>query len=219
MKIIAINGSPRKNWNTDSLLRKALEGAASQNAETEIVHLYDLKYKGCISCFACKIKDGSYTCALQDDLTSILEKLKSADAIIFGSPIYFMNVTSGTSSFLERFFFPYIKYSKETPSLFPKKLPTGFIYTMNITKEQLDESKINLNPYEMFIEMVLGEKPMLLYSYNTYQYSDYNKYESSMFDEKEKSKYRAEQFPLDCQTAFEMGKSLAKNAEMNKVNL
>lgn len=65
MKIIAINGSPRKNRNTATLLNKALEGAASQGAETELIHLYDLNYKGCVSCFACKIKNGkSYANAL-----------------------------------------------------------------------------------------------------------------------------------------------------------
>ncbi|XWX63056.1 flavodoxin family protein [Desulfitobacterium sp. AusDCA] len=48
MKVIAINGSPRKNKNTATLLNKALEGA-----ETELIHLYDLNYKGCVSCFAC----------------------------------------------------------------------------------------------------------------------------------------------------------------------
>jgi Multimeric flavodoxin WrbA len=54
MKIIAFNGSPRKKWNTATLLQKALDGAASKGAETELIHLYDLNYKGCISCFACK---------------------------------------------------------------------------------------------------------------------------------------------------------------------
>ncbi len=47
MKVIAINGSPRKKWNTAQLLNKALEGAKSQGAETELVNLYDLEYKGC----------------------------------------------------------------------------------------------------------------------------------------------------------------------------
>ena len=56
MKIIAINGSPRKGWNTDILLKKALEGAASAGAETEMVYLYDLKFRGCISCMACKLR-------------------------------------------------------------------------------------------------------------------------------------------------------------------
>ena len=51
MTIIGINGSPRKNWNTATLLTNALEGAASQGAETEIVHLYDLDFKGCTTPF------------------------------------------------------------------------------------------------------------------------------------------------------------------------
>jgi hypothetical protein len=72
MKVIAFNGSPRKDWNTAALLGKALEGAASQGAETELFHLYDLNYKGCVSCFACKTRNGkSYgRCAVKDDLTS-----------------------------------------------------------------------------------------------------------------------------------------------------
>ena len=54
--IIAINGSPRKNGNTAALLNKALEGASSQGATTEMINLYDLNFKGCMSCFACKLK-------------------------------------------------------------------------------------------------------------------------------------------------------------------
>ena len=71
MKVLAVNGSPRKNWNTATLLRKALEGAASQGAETEFIHLYDLNFKGCQSCFACKTIGGkSYgKCARKDDIT------------------------------------------------------------------------------------------------------------------------------------------------------
>ena len=52
MYVLAINGSPRKNWNTATLLNKALEGAAAQGVQTELIHLYDLNFKGCISCFA-----------------------------------------------------------------------------------------------------------------------------------------------------------------------
>ena len=58
MKILAVNGSPRKNWNTATLLGKALEGATSQGAETEFDHLYDLNFKGCQSCFSCKTMGG-----------------------------------------------------------------------------------------------------------------------------------------------------------------
>ena len=84
MYVLAINGSPRKNWNTATLLNKALEGAAAQGAQTDLIHLYDLNFKGCISCFACKRKDGkSYgKCAYHDDLSPVLEKIEKADAII-----------------------------------------------------------------------------------------------------------------------------------------
>jgi multimeric flavodoxin WrbA len=58
MKVIALNGSPRKKWNTSTLLKHALDGAASRGAKTELIHLYDYNYKGCISCFACKLKGG-----------------------------------------------------------------------------------------------------------------------------------------------------------------
>jgi len=58
MQVIGINGSPRKQWNTATLVAKALEGAAAQGAQTELVHLYDLDFKGCTSCFACKTRGG-----------------------------------------------------------------------------------------------------------------------------------------------------------------
>ncbi|MEI6423251.1 MAG: NAD(P)H-dependent oxidoreductase, partial [Lentisphaerota bacterium] len=54
MKAIAFNGSPRKKWNTVTLIENALEGAASKGADTELVHLYDYDFKGCVSCLACK---------------------------------------------------------------------------------------------------------------------------------------------------------------------
>jgi multimeric flavodoxin WrbA len=56
LKVLAINGRPRKTWNTAMLLQKALEGAASHGGETELGHLYDLDFKGCTSCFACKLQ-------------------------------------------------------------------------------------------------------------------------------------------------------------------
>ena len=98
MKLFAINGSPRKKWNTAVLLEKALEGAASAGAETEIVHLYDLDYRGCTSCFACKMVGGKSEgrCAMRDGLTPVLKKIEEeAGALIIrphliegeGSPV------------------------------------------------------------------------------------------------------------------------------------
>lgn len=214
MKIIAINGSPRKNWNTATLLNKALEGAASQGAETELINLYDLKYRGCVSCFACKRKDGQHgKCAMNDDLTQVLEKLETADAIIFGSPIYYMNITSGMTALLERFLYSHSIYSAEIPTVYPKKINSGFIYDMNATEKQIEEFGLrqSLNLRENMIARTLGIPMESVYSYDTYQFPDYEKYESSMFLEEAKAKQKAEQFPIDCQKAFDMGTKFALN--------
>ena len=141
MNVIAINGSPRKKWNTATLLGHALEGAASQGADTELVHLYDLDYTGCTSCFACKLKGGkSYgKCAVQDELTPILEKIPDAGALILGSPVYFGTVTGMMRCFMERLLFPYLAYTQPPSSLFPLEIPTAFVYTMNVSEQLMKE--------------------------------------------------------------------------------
>ena len=213
MKVLAFNGSPRKKWNTNTLLEKALEGAASQGAETELTHLYDLNYKGCISCFACKTKGGkSYgRCAVKDDLAPIFKKIETADAFILGSPIYYGTVSGEMKSFIERLLFPYMTYSDPPQLLFPKKIKTGFIYTMNVTEEQMKKfgfaQHIRLN--EIILKMIFGASESL-FSCDTYQFEDYSKVVSDRFDANKKAQRRKEVFPKDCEKAFEMGARFAK---------
>jgi len=213
MKILAINGSPRKNGNTATLLNKALEGAASQGATTEMIHLYDLNFKGCVSCFACKLKGGkSYgKCAYKDDLSPVLEKIENADAIILGSPIYFGNVTGEMRSFIERMAFPYTVYDKDYSSLFKRKIPVGFIYTMNVNENMVKEWGYDrvLNATENRMGKIFGASESL-YVTDTYQFNDYSKYVVTAFDEAHKAKRRKEEFPKDCEKAFEMGVRFVK---------
>ncbi|MDD3224121.1 MAG: NAD(P)H-dependent oxidoreductase [Clostridium sp.] len=215
MKVIAINGSPRKNKNTATLLAKALEGAASCGAETELIHLYDKNYKGCISCFSCKLKNGkSYgKCALHDDLTPILEKISNANAIILGSPIYLHSVTAAMKSFLERLIFQYLVYDTNHSTLFQRKMPAGFIYTMNVTREQFKaEYENDLKPLQSYIRKTFGSFESLIVN-DTYQFNDYSKYIAPLFNEKKKRKVKEEQFPKDCQNAFDMGVRFVKQAK------
>ena len=213
MKVIAINGSPRKNWNTATLLEKALEGAASEGAETELIHLYDLDFKGCISCFACKLKGGKSfgKCAVKDELTPVLERLENADAVILGSPIYLGNFTGEMRSFMERYIFPYITYSIDIQTFYPKNIPVGFIYTMNITEDLFELVGINklIESNEWVATRIFGYSEPLC-STDTYQFDDYSKYVSSIFNPQEKAKRREEVFPQDCQKAFEMGARFVK---------
>ena len=212
MRIIAFNGSPRKEWNTATLLKKALEGASLQGAKTEMVHLYDLNYKGCISCFACKKKGGeSYgKCVVKDALKPIFEKVETVDTVIFGSPIYLGTVTGQMQSFLERLMFPYLTYTDPPGSLFPKKIHTGFIYTMGVTEENMNEFGYGQRfaIIERFLKIIFGSGETLL-SFDTYQFEDYSKVVAPRFDPVQKLKRRKEIFPQDCQKAFEMGIRLA----------
>lgn len=213
MKVMAFNGSPRKKWNTATLLEKALEGAADQGAETDLIHLYDLRFKGCISCFECKTIGGkSYgRCAVKDGLTPILQRVEEADAIILGSPIYFGTVSGEMHSFMERLLFPFFTYTEPPQSLFPKRIPTGFIYTMNVTEEVMKEwgYSQHFDKNQKFLEVVFGSSESLC-SFDTYQFKDYTKVLATRFDAAHKAKRRQEVFPQDCQRAFEMGARLVR---------
>ena len=212
MKVIAINGSPRKKWNTATLLEKALEGAASQGADTEIVHLYDIDFKGCMSCFSCKLKDGkSYgKCAMNDGLTPILENLSHADAFILGSPIYFGTVSGEMRSFMERLLFPYLIYARPPGSLFSRKIPTAFIYTMNVSEEQMKEYSypVHFSLNENILGRIFGQAESL-YSYETLQFEDYDKVVFSYVDPEVRLERRRTVFPEDCSKAFALGARLA----------
>ena len=112
IKAVFLDGGPRKDKNTAQALHKAMQGALDAGAEVEYIRLFDLDFKGCHSCFACKVK-GQQThgvCAIKDELRPVLEKAVEADVVIIGSPVYFSYPTGTTRSFLERFAFPNYTY-------------------------------------------------------------------------------------------------------------
>lgn len=211
MNVIAVNGSPRKKWNTATLLREAMAGASSAGASTEMVNLYDLHYRGCISCFACKRKGGNLGhCAMRDGLTDLLESIASCDVLLLGSPIYFGNVTGTMRSFMERLLFASMTYNSGGRFTFPGKLTSAFIYTMNVSSDMMDELGYReiFSRNQALLERLGGPSEVLV-SNDTYQFDDYSNYEASMFDERHKAQVRAEQFPLDLRNAFDLGARLA----------
>ena len=208
MKVLAFNGSPRKEWNTAMLLKSALEGAASRGAEVELVNLYDLDYKGCTSCFACKLKGGkSYgRCAMRDELTPFLHKIETAEGILLGSPVYLGAATGAMRALFERLIFPFYTYTDPPVSLYPGKTRLGVLYTFGAPEEMAVQRgwDRSLSEASAFMERVLGPVETLLV-YDTLQFDDYSKYVAPRFDPEAKMKRRKEIFPQDLRKAFELG--------------
>lgn len=213
MKVIAVNGSPRKKWNTARLLEKTLEGAAAAGAEAKLVHLYDLSFQGCASCFACKRTGGpSYgRCAVRDGLTPLLDELAEADAIVLGSPVYLYAETGEMRSCMERLCFQYLRYANPPATLFSRRIRTALIYTMNIPEALVTAT--GLSPHieisRGFMERTFGHCETLLAT-DTLQFDDYSKYENTLFDPDAKQRRNRDVFPQDEARAVALGRRLAE---------
>ena len=100
MKILAINGSPRTiRSNTRILAQFVLEGAAETGMETEMIDLCDLRVMPCTACEACSLNG---TCVNDDDVPSLVDRMKEADGIVFASPVYIDNVSGQMKVFFDR---------------------------------------------------------------------------------------------------------------------
>ena len=104
MKVLMINGSPRKQGNTFVALSEAAKTLEQQGIETEIVHIGVKPIRGCIACGQCKAKQLG-KCAFDDDVcNSISAKLDGADALIVGSPVYYGQPNGAVLSLIQRMF-------------------------------------------------------------------------------------------------------------------
>lgn len=208
-KIIIIDGGPRKDFNTASMLKKFAEGASSVGNDIEVktIRLYGLDYKGCMSCMACKIKGkASNVCKFKDALTPILEEIAQADGLVLGSPIYFGDVTGQMRTFLERLAFPWLSYNDYSMTA-PKRMPVVLMETMNGLPD-----RNNSNGYgsmELCIDNALGKSEHII-AYNTYQVKDYSQFELGAFSEEAKRQYRDTHWEEDLQKAFDAGKQMAE---------
>ena len=204
-----IDGGPRKNFNTASMLQKFAEGAKYVSSEIEVktVRLYDLDYKGCMSCMACKIKGrASNVCKFKDALAPILEEIAQADGLVLGSPIYFGQITGQMQAFLERLSFPWLSYNDYSMTA-PKRMPVVLMETMNGLPDKNNSQ--GYGPMEYCITSALGE-PEHINAYNTYQVKNYDRFELAGFSEEAKRQWRDEHWDQDLQNAFDAGKRMAE---------
>ena len=101
-KVIAINGSPRKNGNTSILLGHIREELENEGISTEEVNLGGGVARGCTACMKCAENQDGH-CVFNDDIVnSCIDKMVGADGIILGSPVYFLDVTAEMKGLIDR---------------------------------------------------------------------------------------------------------------------
>jgi multimeric flavodoxin WrbA len=102
MKVIAFNGSARKNGNTAILIGYVFEELKAEGIETEMVQLAGKNIPGCIACYKC-VDNKDQQCGVMDEfLNGCIDKMKEADGIILASPTYFADVSSNLKSLIDR---------------------------------------------------------------------------------------------------------------------
>ena len=100
-EIVVFNGSPRMDGNNVTLLNLIAKGARDSGAEVHWYTLFKMKFMACQSCFFCRLHDD---CAVNDELHEALQKVKTADAVVVGSPIYLMQMTGPVKNLYDRLF-------------------------------------------------------------------------------------------------------------------
>ena len=102
MKVVAFNGSGRKDGNTAILLNTVLDELSQEGIETEFIQLAGKNLQGCIACYKC-FKNKDKKCSVDtDNLNEYLDKMIKADGILLGSPVYFTDVTPGIKALIDR---------------------------------------------------------------------------------------------------------------------
>jgi multimeric flavodoxin WrbA len=101
VKLVAIAGSPRKNGNSNSLMRIAVEAAVERGAETEVFYARGLDVTGCLACDGCKRTPDS-TCVQDDDMHGVYAAIKGCDALLLASPVYFYSLSSWIKQVIDR---------------------------------------------------------------------------------------------------------------------
>lgn len=105
MKVVAINGSPNKTGNTYGALRMVLDELEKEGIETEILHIGNQAIRGCMGCGMC-FKNKDEKCVIKgDDMNVWIQKLKEADGLLLGSPVYYSGISGTMKSFLDRAFY------------------------------------------------------------------------------------------------------------------
>ncbi|HVO77933.1 MAG TPA: flavodoxin family protein [Methanomassiliicoccales archaeon] len=120
MKVVAVNGSPRKAGNTARMLKKMTKMAEEKGAEIKYFDLAEIEFEDCRACRQCKKTD---TCSIKDGLDVVKEEIRSADVLLLGSPVYMGAETGLMKCFVDRLYALYAPTDQK--GTFKSRLPSG----------------------------------------------------------------------------------------------
>jgi len=100
MKVVAVNGSPRKKGNIDAMIEEAAKVLRKNGVKVETVSLADMEVRPCDACEMCYSK--AWACPLEDDAKEVLKRMAGADGLLIGSPVYFGGVTAQLKALFDR---------------------------------------------------------------------------------------------------------------------
>lgn len=212
--IVVVNASPRKGWNTDTLLTHASRGAESEGATIQRFDLFRLeKYTGCISCFGCKKEKNKGHCICRDGLTPVLDAIRESDGLIIGSPNYLSEVSASFRALYERLIFQNLTYNVERYCCNAHPVPVLFILTSNAPDTYYTGLVEN---YRQTLDRFVGPTDTLVCG-DTLQLKDYSKtdWPWNLFDADAKKVRHENVFPKECEKAFQKGAELVRKSAGN----
>jgi putative NADPH-quinone reductase len=158
MKIAAVFGSPRKKGNSETLAEAFLQEAERLGAEVERFHLNQMTYRGCIACYSCKKKGEQ--CALNDDLSPVLDAVYKAETVLLATPVYFFDMPSQLKAFVDRWYSFFKPHFHETNDI--SRLPSGKNAVFVVTQKAPDSIFVDFVQRYDFMFKIFGFRPMHL---------------------------------------------------------
>ncbi|CDF58419.1 flavodoxin family protein [Thermobrachium celere] len=161
MKVVAFNGSPKKEGNTYHAIKIVAEELQNEGIDVEIVHVGDKPIRGCIACGMC-YKNKNERCVIDDEVNVWIQKMKEADGIILGSPVYFSSIAGTMKAFLDRAFY----VASANGGLFRNKVGasvvavrrSGGVTTFNQLNNYINYAEM-LMPSSNYWNVIHGAKP------------------------------------------------------------
>ena len=211
-KIVAVNASPRPNFNTAQMVKSAAKGAEDKGAEIQHFDLYKLeRFTGCISCFRCMRPETYGICAYRDGLSPVLDAIREADGLILGTPNYLGDISAGLRSLYERLIFQYITYRSDGFFCNDRKIPVLFIMTSNAPMQMYTSGPYGqvVKGYVDQLSSVIGPTDVAIAPY-TQQVKDYSKYSWNIMDVPAIEAYHETDFPKRLEDAYAKGAALVR---------